>query len=563
MPQRPQSISNFADENYQGLSASWTDEANASVGLNWALEAYARSTEVLLKAASVTEIADHVCQEIVRHDGYALALVGLLDSTSGDINVIRAAGAAKGYADGLALSINENTPGGQGPTGTAMRNGRIQVVEDASTDPLYAQWRGRAETYGIRSSISVPIMCDGDVSGILIVYALKPRAFSDLDIDLFVDLARKIKISIDIFQKNQTIIDQLNEKARYYRQFENIMSSTSEGFMTADIDGNIVSVNNAYCNYVGYEKYELIGKSISFLSESFSKSEILKDIRYIKRFGSLSFTTVHRHKNGTLVPFRVNATFDDSLDERIFAFFHNISDIAEVSRELDDLRKSHREQERQVSETRQLLISVSEETLRQIGRDLHDDIGQILTGGAMLAADLSKSISTCCPGIVGDRAEALTGMLSQATHRLRAITHGLYPVAIDAAGLFGSIQTLINGMRTLTGCEISLACGGREPALDEETLLHIYRIVQEATANAIKHSQGSAIDISLLCDRTTLRLTITDNGRGIVRSHRRRLRQGIGMATMKARASAIGGKLSVTSPRSGGARVQLQMPLKA
>lgn len=563
MPQKPQSISNFADANYQALSAGWTDETDTSVGLNWALEAYARSTEVLLKASSVTEIADHVCQEIVRHDGYALALVGLIDPSSGDINVIRAAGAAKGYADGLALSIDENAPGGQGPTGVALRNGQIQVVEDALIDPLYAQWRDRAQKYNIRSSISVPIMCDGDVSGILIVYAMAPQAFSDMDIDLFIDLARKIKISIDIFNKNETIIAQLNEKAQVYRQFENIMASTSEGFITADLNGNIIDVNNAYCNDVGYEKSELIGKSISFLSESFSQSEILKDIRYIKKFGSLSFTTFHRHKNGTLVPFRVHATYDDSLEERMFAFFHNISDIAEVSRELEDLRKSHQEQERQVSETRQLLASVSEETLRQLGRDLHDDIGQILTGGAMLAADLSKTIATCCQGAVGDKAEVLTGMLSQATHRLRAITHGLYPVAIDAAGLFGSIQTLIGGMRTVTSCEISVDCRGPEPVLDEETLLHIYRIVQEATANAIKHSQGSVIAISLHCDRTTLRLLVADDGRGIVRSHRRRLRQGIGMATMKARAGAIGGKLSVTSPRSGGVRVKFLMPLKA
>lgn len=563
MPQKPQSIGSFADGNYQGLSAGWTDGASASIGLNWALEAYARSTEVLLKASSVDEIADHVCQEIVRHDGYALALVGLIDTSSGDINVIRSAGTAKGYADGLVLSINENVPSGQGPTGTALRNGRIQVVEDALIDPLYAQWRGRAQKYNIRSSISVPIMCDGDVSGILIVYAVKPRAFSSLDINLFIDLARKIKISIDLFKKNEIIIDQLNEMAQHYRQFENIMSSTSEGFIIADLDGHIVNVNNAYCSDVGYDKSELIGKSISFLSESFSRSEILKDIRYIKKFGSLSFTTFHRHKNGALVPFRVHATYDDSLEERMFAFFHNISDIEEVSQELEDLRKSHREQERQVSETRQLLASVSEETLRQIGRDLHDDIGQILTGGAMLAADLSKTISTCCRGAVGDRAEVLTGMLSQATNRLRAITHGLYPVAIDAAGLFGSIQTLIGGMRTLTGIELSVDCVGLEPVLDEETLLHIYRIVQEATANAIKHSQGSAIVISLNCDRATLRLTVSDDGRGIVRSHRRRLRQGIGMATMKARASAIGGKLSVTSPRSGGVRVKLLMALKA
>ncbi|GEO01664.1 hypothetical protein NSE01_34960 [Novosphingobium sediminis] len=333
-----------------------------------------------------------------------MALVGLLDPSSEEINIIRAAGAAKGYADGLVLSINENAPGGQGPTGTAMRNGGIQVVEDALTDTLYAQWRERAQKYGIRSSISVPIMADGDVSGILIVYAVKPRAFSELDINIFIDLARKIKISIDILKKNETIRNKLNTMARQYRQFESIMSSTSEGFITADLEGKIVNVNNAYCNDLGYEKSELIGKSILFLSESFSKNEILKDIRYIKKFGSLSFTTVHRHKNGTLVPFRVNATYDDSLEERIFAFFHNISDIAEVSEELEDLRKSHREQERQVSETRQLLISVSEETLRQIGHDLHDDIGQILTGGAMLAADLSKSISACCQGAVGNRA---------------------------------------------------------------------------------------------------------------------------------------------------------------
>lgn len=562
MPLKPREIGVFADNNRQRQGIAVVGEDSTSIGLNWALEAYARSTEALLKASSVTEIAEHVCEEIVRHDGYALSLVGLLDPSSGDINVIRAAGAAKGYAEGLALSINANVPGGQGPTGVAMRSRQIQVVEDALTDPLYAKWRPRAAEYNIRSSISVPIMDNSEVSGILIVYAVRPRAFSDLDINLFIDLARKIKISIDIFKKNETIINQLHEMASYYRQFENIISSTSEGLITADLDGKIVNVNNAYCNDLGYTKAELIGKHISFLSVTFNKNEIFRDLRYIKKFGSLSFTTLHRHKNGTLVPFRVNATYDDSVEERIFAFYHNVSDIAEVSRELEDLRKSHREQERQVTETRQLLVSVSEETLRQIGRDLHDDIGQILTGGAMLASDLSKTISNCCRGAVGDRAEVLAGMLSRATHRLRAITHGLYPVAIDAAGLFGSIQTLISGMRALTECEISLDCRGPEPVLDEETLLHIYRIVQEATTNAIKHSQGSKIEISLHCDRNTMRLAIADNGRGIVRSHRRQLRQGIGMATMKARASAIGGALSVTSPRSGGVRVKLQMPLK-
>jgi len=383
----------------------------------------------------------------------------------------------------------------------------------------------------------VPILFEGSVSGILIVYAVRPRAFSDQDITLFIDLARKIKIALDIFQKNEVILRQLNEKASYYRQYENIISSTSEGMIAADINGNILDANNAYCSDIGYDRIEVIGKNIWHFSVPFSNEKILRDLRHIKKFGTLAFTTFPRHKNGKLIPFRVNATYDDSFEERIFAFFHNISDIAEVSRELEELRKSHREQERQVSETRQLLISVSEETLRQIGRDLHDDIGQILTGGAMLASDLSRSISACCGKDVGNRAEALTGMLNQATHRLRAISHGLYPVAIDAAGLFGSIQSLIGGMRTLTGCEISVDCRGPEPTLDEDTLLHIYRIVQEATTNAIKHSQGSKIEVSLHCDKAALRLTVVDNGRGIVRTNRRRLRQGIGMVTMKARAT--------------------------
>ena len=562
MPQKPQAPDTYPDGGYQGLGVGRAGEAKVPIGLNWALEAYARSTEVLLKASSVKEMAEHVCHEIVRHDGYALALVGLIDPASGEINVIRSAGAAKSYADGLTLSIDENVPGGQGPTGHALRTRQIQVVEDALTDARFARWREQAKKYNIRSSISVPILDRGEVSGILIVYAVRPRAFSDMDIDLFIDLARKIKISIDIFKKNETIIDQLDRMTSQYRQFENIMSSTSEGLITAEMDGTIINANNSYCRDVGFDRSYLIGKNISDMSDSFSRNEILKDIKYIKKFGSLSFTTFHRSKSGGLVPFRVNATYDDSQGERIFAFFHNVSDIAKISQELEDLRKSHREQERQVSETRKLLVSVSEETLRQIGRDLHDDIGQILTGSAMLASDLSAMIAAGSHEGVGDRAEVLAGVLGKATHRLRAITHGLYPVAIDAAGLFGSIQSLISGMRTLTECEISLDCQGPEPALDEEALLHIYRIVQEATTNAIKHSQGSKIDVSLHCDKAALRLAVVDNGRGIVRSQRRRLRQGIGMATMKARAGSIGATLSVTSPRSGGVRVKLLLALK-
>jgi hypothetical protein len=206
----------------------------------------------------------------------------------------------------------------------------------------------------------------------------------------------------------------------------------------------------------------------------------LRDLRQIKKFGSLSLiTTLHRHKNGTLVPFRVNATYDDSVEERIFAFYHNVSDIAEVSRELEDLRKLHREQGAAGHRTRQLLVSVSEETLRQIGRDLHDDMGQILTGGAPCwHGTLAKTISNCCRGAVGDRAEALAGMLGPGDHqRLRAITHGLYPVAIDArAGLFefDADADQRHAGRSPNARSVWIAAGP-EPVLDEETLLHIYQ----------------------------------------------------------------------------------------
>jgi len=214
-----------------------------------------------------------------------------------------------------------------------------------------------------------------------------------------------------------------------------------------------------------------------------------------------------------------------------------------------ELQASNLEMQRQVAERREMqqaILDISEREQQRIGHDLHDGLGQELTGIAFLSKALAEGLAA------EDRPEAqaaleVVGLVNQTIAQARELARGLCPTELETEGLGTALRQLALRAETLfgVGCEIEAApgLGFRDNASER----HIYRIAQEAINNAVKHGHASHVQLSLKELDGLSTMTVIDDGTGFVpppAGHK-----GMGLQLMNYRARMIGGRLELT--RSG------------
>jgi signal transduction histidine kinase len=207
------------------------------------------------------------------------------------------------------------------------------------------------------------------------------------------------------------------------------------------------------------------------------------------------------------------------------------------------------------------LITVQEEVLRSVSRELHDEFGQILTAvGAMLARAERKGLPPDSPF----RAE-LTEVreITQATlEKMRALSQMLHPAVIDDYGLVKGLEWYAGLFRKQTGIETCVSVEGEPIRITGQPAIHCFRIVQEALNNAAKHSKTKTAEVKarFQWDRHRLVVEVRDWGTGIVRDRKNQL-PGLGLVAMQERAELLAGFLTVERDPAGGTVVSLDIPL--
>jgi signal transduction histidine kinase len=200
------------------------------------------------------------------------------------------------------------------------------------------------------------------------------------------------------------------------------------------------------------------------------------------------------------------------------------------------------------------LLEAAERESRRIGQELHDHLCQHLLGAAFSAKAVAMGLPSDLPA--STELHHLARLINSAVLQARDIARGLNPVELDAAGLMAALQELSE--RPRGGITCRLECEHNVHLLDAGAALHAYRIAQEAVANAVQHSDGTAIVIRLSEDARNIVLQIEDNGRGF--SPPVSGRQGLGLEIMKYRAHAISGKVFVNTAQDRGTSVVLLLP---
>lgn len=216
-----------------------------------------------------------------------------------------------------------------------------------------------------------------------------------------------------------------------------------------------------------------------------------------------------------------------------------------------------------VTERKQLereIIEIANREQQRIGGDLHDGLGQELTGIALIlkgvVAQLRKEGSTASSDV-----EEVIGLVNNAIENTRTLARGLSPLGSGRRSLGAAIRTMAARLSERFGVQVDCNIDFEEPLrLSDAAATHVYRIVQEALTNVVRHSGSTLASITLRTSEEELHLRVDDNGRGFSQPLPDGP-EGLGLKIMRYRAQTLGGDVSVGSAENGGVSVRCSCPL--
>jgi PAS domain S-box-containing protein len=243
-----------------------------------------------------------------------------------------------------------------------------------------------------------------------------------------------------------------------------------------------------------------------------------------------------RHVNGA--DLYLEARFVKSGDDEVVVTVRDITHRVELEREV---------------------IASSERERTRIGHDLHDGLAQLLIGVKLLLETLTDKLA------VGgsphrDDARRAAQLVTRAISQTSELAQGLSPIR-KGGRLCDALKHLATQSELLLGIQCSIVSVELPPALDQNAATHVYRIVQEAITNAVKHGKSAAVEVACKRQKQQLVITISDNGLGIAEG----ASDGGGMGThiMRYRARSIGGDLTIAARPEGGTVVTCVWPWRA
>lgn len=250
--------------------------------------------------------------------------------------------------------------------------------------------------------------------------------------------------------------------------------------------------------------------------------------------------------------------FVDAAGERFCTLI--LRDITERLRAEQSLLAAHREVQRVNDGFQRALMKETDSRMAGIARELHDSVGSTLAGISLLAA--GGRSATQEPRLQR-LLEQVQQQVQSAADRVRQISRGIMPAGSDAGALLPALEQFAHAIGAAQGVECTLHWRGSFEDIAPEVGGHVYRVVQEATANALRHGQASRIRVVLAQVGERCRLTVVDNGCGCNLAQVPASHAGMGVKSMRARAAAIDGQLELRSRPGGGCRVTLQWHMKA
>lgn len=237
---------------------------------------------------------------------------------------------------------------------------------------------------------------------------------------------------------------------------------------------------------------------------------------------------------------------------------HRAESAAELQRQHDELKSQFDSQARELTELARHLQHVQEEERARLSRGLHDELGSVLLAARMDVTWMQQH--SAGDDDVRERLERLKGVLDQGIELKRRVVEELRPTLLDTMGLLAALRWQVEE----TCGRADLRCNERfpqeEPKFNRAGAIALFRVVQEALANIVKHARASKVDLALEVTDHEVVVTVQDDGVGAAPTDLNRPRSH-GIAGLRHRIQVLGGRLEVESAPNHGTTVRVWVPL--
>lgn len=225
----------------------------------------------------------------------------------------------------------------------------------------------------------------------------------------------------------------------------------------------------------------------------------------------------------------------------------------------EHLRQLQEERQRQMLEA---ALAAQEEERRRVARDLHDEVGSMLSLVRLNIGQVVLKSSGNEAAI--ETAQRSKELLDEAMHSVRRISHDLLPVALDKLGLTHAINSLAHSIPPDSGLQMSFTHNLGHARLEVRSELLLFRILQELVNNTLKYAEASRIEVGLNKNEGALHLAYADNGKGFdyeLMSRTGNSAAGLGLKNMQSRVDLLNGTLHYFSAPNSGTKAEIVIPI--
>jgi len=337
-------------------------------------------------------------------------------------------------------------------------------------------------------------------------------------------------------------------------QWRTILRTAMDGFWVADMQGRLLEVNEAYCRMSGYSAQELSLMRITDLESKEATEETAAHMRQIVLKGEDRFETRHHRKDGSVYDVEVSVQYRPVNGGRFVAFLQDITERKRAEQKLKHSQQKLRELSKAANEA-------VEAERRRTARELHDELGQLLTALKMDMESLRSALPPNQPDLA-KRAQVIDAILDTTIAATRRIAADLRPLMLDDLGLAAALDWLTHNFSRRTGIATDLIIDDTVAKVAEPIASALYRITQESLTNVAKYAQATATEIRLERDGDWVELSVRDDGRGIEAADQDK-RGTYGLLGIRERVTLLGGEVAITGEPGLGSEIRVRIPLAA
>jgi PAS domain S-box-containing protein len=340
------------------------------------------------------------------------------------------------------------------------------------------------------------------------------------------------------------------------KRYRNLFNGVPVGLYRTTPNGKVIDANKALVKILGYPNRGTVLQASareSYINEK--DRDLFQDI--VEKHGAIyGFETQLYRYDGTPVWVAINARVVKNADETILYYEGSLTDITNRKRAEEELERS-KEQLRSLADH---LQSVREQERTTIAREIHDELGQALTGLKMDLSWMAKRIPEDQPKLL-QKLHSMSELTSTTLKTVQRISTELRPGLLDDLGLVAAIEWQTEEFENRTGIRCTLTVDPEDIMIDEKRSTTVFRILQETLTNVARHAQATRVQVSLKEKMGSLTLRVTDNGKGIINEQIFDPKS-LGIVGIKERVHSWGGEVKISGRPGKGTTVVVRMPIK-